>query len=877
MKADEIRETFLAYFESKEHKRVPSSPIISQDDPTLLFANAGMNQFKLALLGKEKRDYNRATSCQKCIRASGKHNDLEEVGKTARHHTFFEMLGNFSFGDYFKKEAIEYAWEFMTEVLRLPDEKLWTSIYKDDDQAFQIWHEHIGVPAERIVRLGDIQQGDEENFWSMGDTGPCGPCSEILFDQGEQMSCGPNCGIGKCDCDRYLELWNLVFVQFERSPDGSLTPLPRPSIDTGLGLERIAAVMQKVPSNFETDLFRPLIAEVEKIVKRSYSSGPAGMPFRVIADHVRALTFVLADGALPSNEGRGYVLRRILRRASRYGRTLGMAKPFIYRLVGPVVDTMAKPYPELKEKREYVALVIKAEEERFEETLDQGLELFRKVVQTIQASGQKVIPGQEAFKLYDTYGFPLDLTVDMAEEIGLRVDLEGFQDEMELQKQRAKQASKFREEEEQWTILSQGPHSQFVGYDCEKATVVLRKTRVADDYIDLVLDQTPFYAEAGGQVGDTGKLWGEDIEIEIVDTFKSDNAIIHRGKLIKGDIREVEVPLTAQIDSQRRWAIARNHTATHLLQAGLRQVLGEHVRQSGSLVAPERLRFDFNHFSPLSSRELERVEAAVNAKIREDIPVSTFENSLEEARAMGALAFFGEKYEERVRLVKISDTSLELCGGTHVKSTGQIGQFRLVSESGISAGIRRIEAVTGETAESQNREERRALTEIQGLLNVPLSQLGDKLKKLIERNKVLEKEQQQLRAAVFDSNIDQLIAQATLVDNFKVVAAKVRVEDRDGFRRMADILRERLGSGVGVLGAVLDHRASFLVVATDDLIHTRGLKAGQIAQEIARTGGGGGGGKPHLAQAGAKDPEAVEQILAKAKEIIKKQLLKTTK
>ncbi|MCK4591104.1 MAG: alanine--tRNA ligase, partial [Candidatus Latescibacteria bacterium] len=404
-----------------------------------------------------------------------------------------------------------------------------------------------------------------------------------------------------------------------------------------------------------------------------------------------------------------------------------------------------------------------------------------------------------------------------------------------------------------------------------------RKTRVADDYIDLVLDQTPFYAEAGGQVGDTGKLWGEDIEIEIVDTFKSDNAIIHRGKLIKGDIREVEVPLTAQIDSQRRWAIARNHTATHLLQAGLRQVLGEHVRQSGSLVAPERLRFDFNHFSPLSSRELERVEAAVNAKIREDIPVSTFENSLEEARAMGALAFFGEKYEERVRLVKISDTSLELCGGTHVKSTGQIGQFRLVSESGISAGIRRIEAVTGETAESQNREERRALTEIQGLLNVPLSQLGDKLKKLIERNKVLEKEQQQLRAAVFDSNIDQLIAQATLVDNFKVVAAKVRVEDRDGFRRMADILRERLGSGVGVLGAVLDHRASFLVVATDDLIHTRGLKAGQIAQEIARTGGGGGGGKPHLAQAGAKDPEAVEQILAKAKEIIKKQLLKTTK
>jgi alanyl-tRNA synthetase len=416
-----------------------------------------------------------------------------------------------------------------------------------------------------------------------------------------------------------------------------------------------------------------------------------------------------------------------------------------------------------------------------------------------------------------------------------------------------------------------------VGYDCEKATVVIRKTRMADDYIDLVLDQTPFYAEAGGQVGDTGKLWDEDIEIEIVGTFKSDNAIIHRGKLIKGNIREAKVPLTAQIDSQRRWAIARNHTATHLLQAALRQVLGEHVRQSGSLVAPERLRFDFNHFSPLSSRELERVEAAVNARIREDISVSTFENSLEEARAMGALAFFGEKYQERVRLAKIGDTSLELCGGTHVKATGQIGQFRLISESGISAGIRRIEAITGETAESKNREERRALTEIQGLLNVPLPQLGDKLKKLIERNKVLEKEQQQLRTAVFDSNIDQLITQATLVDNFKVVAAKVKVEDREGFRRMADILRERLGSGVGVLGTVLDHRASFLVVATDDLIHARGLKAGQIAQEIAKAAGGGGGGKPHLAQAGAKDPKVVEQILAKAKEIIEKQLLKTAK
>jgi len=877
MKADEIRETFLAYFENRGHRRVPSSPVIPQDDPTLLFTNAGMNQFKLALLGKEKRDYSRATSCQKCIRASGKHNDLEEVGRTARHHTFFEMLGNFSFGDYFKKEAIEYAWEFMTEVLRLPTQRLWISVYKDDDQAYAIWNSRIGVPAERIVRLGDVQQGDEENFWSMGDTGPCGPCSEILFDQGEEMSCGPHCGIGKCNCDRYLELWNLVFVQFDRSPDGNLTPLPRPSIDTGMGLERIAAVMQKVHSNFQTDLFRPIIAEMEEIVRRGYSSGPEGMPFRVIADHVRALTFALADGALPSNEGRGYVLRRILRRACRFGRTLGMTEPFLYRLVGPVVDVMARPYPELKEKREYVALVIKTEEERFEETLDQGLELFKKAVKMVQASGQKTIPGREAFRLYDTYGFPLDLTVDMAGEIGLQVDLEGFKQEMKLQRQRAKQASRFREEENQWTILSEGPHSRFVGYDHERATVVIRRIRTGTDYIDLVLDQTPFYAEAGGQVGDRGRLWGEGIEIEVTDTFRSADVVVHRGKLLKGDIREAKGSLTAQIDSRRRWATARNHTATHLLQAALRQVLGEHVRQSGSLVAPDRLRFDFTHFSPLSPKELERVEASVNAKIREDIPVSTFETSLEEARRMGALAFFGEKYGQRVRLVKIGKESLELCGGTHVKATGQIGQFRLFSESGISAGIRRIEAITGETAESKSREERGILAEIQGLLNAPGPQLAERVKRLIERNKALEKELQQLRPAVFDSKIDRLVAQATLVDNVRVVTAKIEVEDRQGFRRMADILREKLESGVGVLGAVLDHRASFLVVVTDNLILSRGLKAGQIAQEIARVAGGGGGGKPHLAQAGAKDPRAVEQILAKAKEIIVRQFLRSEK
>jgi len=877
MRSGEIREAFLSYFEERGHRRVPSSPVIPQDDPTLLFANAGMNQFKLALLGKEKREYRRATSCQKCIRAGGKHNDLEKVGRTARHHTFFEMLGNFSFGDYFKEAAIEYAWEFITQILRLPKERLWVSVYKDDEQAYNIWTDRIGFPRQKMVRLGDIEAGDEENFWSMGDTGPCGPCSEILFDQGEEMRCGPDCAIGRCDCDRYLELWNLVFVQFERDSDGKMTPLQHPSVDTGMGLERIAAVMQGARSNYETDLLYPIILEIQEIVEKPYTPDETGMPFRVIADHVRALTFALNDGAIPSNEGRGYVLRRILRRASRHGRTLGIEEPFIFKLVGSVVDVMEDAYPEVKQKREYIALVIKNEEERFGETLGQGLEIFEKIADQVRRSGERVIPGREAFRLYDTYGFPLDLTVDMAEEIGMTVDVVGFESEMKVQKERAKRTSMFEVKEHDWMVLSQGDHSRFIGYEFYEAPVVVRKMSIAGDEIELILDQTPFYGESGGQVGDIGRLWSDEVEIEVIRTDRSNDAIIHHCKPAEGSLEDLserllkgQGRLTARIDVRRRLSAARNHTATHLLQAALRQVLGDHVRQSGSLVAPDRLRFDFTHFSPVSHRELDRVEELVNEKVRENLPVLTFEKPIDEARSMGALAFFGEKYGEVVRLVKIGDYSLEVCGGTHVGSTGEIGQFLLTSETGIAAGVRRIEALTGEAAGLKTRQELRTLTQLSDILNVPQGELVPRLEKLMARTRALEKELQRVRSGPVRSEVATLVRERGItVGDFKVVPVRVEVEDMEGFRRLADLLRESLKSGVGVLGTILGQKVSLLVVVTDDLIG-KGLKAGDIARELAKIVGGGGGGRPHMAQAGGKDPGKLDEALDQTRCVVER-------
>jgi alanyl-tRNA synthetase len=863
MKSAEIRDKFLKFFKERDHKIYPSSSLIPKDDPTLLFANAGMNQFKDVILGKKKPEHKRAASCQKCIRVSGKHNDLEEVGKDTTHHTFFEMLGNWSFGDYFKKDAIIYGWEFLTEVCGLPKDRLWASVFKDDSEAEKLWYKHTDIKKCRVLRFDE-----KENFWEMGEVGPCGPCSEIHYDKGEQYKCDrPDCGVN-CPCGRFVEVWNLVFMQYSKDKEGNLSDLPAKGVDTGMGMERLTAIMQGVDSNYDTDLFRPIIKQTENISSFSYKQPDHQESFRVIADHIRALSFAIADGAIPSNEGQGYVLRRILRRAARHGRLLGLHKPFIYRLSSVVVDSMGKVYPELEAKKEHVALVIESEEERFEETLDAGLELFEKVVERVKGEGRNAIPGEEVFRLYDTYGFPLDLTQVMAREKGLSIDLGDFERLLEEQRERSRAMVKDICPDEM--LADKVGECYFVGYDKdeEKAKVVYSPNENM-----LILDNTPFYAEAGGQIGDTGVIYSDDFKFQVEDTKKEGDAIIHIGKVTQGKIEDVmDKEVMAKVDIKRRNAIKRNHTATHLLHKALRETLGEHVNQSGSLVAPDRLRFDFTHFKALDEAELRKVELLVNQKIWENSPVGCSELPIEEAKKLGAMALFGEKYGDMVRMVEVEGYSRELCGGTHVCATGEIGLFKIISETGIAAGMRRIEAVTGEIAYHLVNNQKELLNEIAFILKTSEENLRERVETLVKTSKQMEKKIKEAQKVTAKSTIEKLVESSVEIDGIKVIAHQVEAENRNDLLDLADTIREKLKSTVGVFAGILDGKIAFVAVVTDDLIKDKGIKAGDIVKEIAKFTGGTGGGKPHLAQGGGKDLKKLKSALDSLPKIVKKMI-----
>jgi alanyl-tRNA synthetase len=882
LSGNEIRERFLKYFEDKEHTRVASSSLVPHNDPTLLFTNAGMVQFKDVFLGIEKKGYRRAATSQKCVRAGGKHNDLDTVGRTARHHTFFEMLGNFSFGDYFKAEAISFAWELLTEEFGLPKDKLWITIYLDDDEAFALWQEKAGVPADRIIRLGE-----KDNFWSMGETGPCGPCSEILIDRGEERSCGASeCGIGKCDCDRWLEIWNLVFMQYNRDDQGVMTPLPKPSIDTGMGLERIASVLQQVDSNYDTDLLQPIIQAVEAISNLAYQRDEGGFPFRVIADHIRACTFLINDGVLPGNEGRGYVLRRILRRAVRFGKVLDIQKPFMYQLVPVVLELMAGAYPELKEKRSYIEKVMKIEEERFHETLHDGMKIAADIIARLKTEGKQVIAGKDAFMLYDTFGFPLDLTEDIGAEAGLAVDKAGFMQEMEKQRERARAARTDVRASEESIIYSEAlagfPATQFSGYTAGKLTTRLEaivdlqeKAKVgraeAGQTIALLLAETPFYPAAGGQVADTGTIAAAMGRVAVTDVLKlPDGKIIHKGEVSEGFI-EVGATVTAEIDRELRLACARNHTATHLLHEALRQVLGEHVNQAGSLVSPERLRFDLTHFSAISPEELEEIERLVNEIIFSSLSVEAFETELEQAKAMGAAALFGEKYGDVVRVVKMGDYSLELCGGTHLENTSQAGIFRIASEGGIGAGLRRIEALTGKGALQQIKKEQQVLKNCGMLLKTPPLEAETRVEALLNQLKETEKELVKMKDKLAGSQVEELLAKVEIIQGVKVLSIEVQAAGMDDLRNTADLLRNKLGSGVVLAGAISDDKVNLVAMATKDAVQ-QGVHAGNLVKEVAKVVDGGGGGRPDMAQAGGKNPAKLTDALELVPEVVAAQL-----
>lgn len=875
----EVRKKFIEYFQSKGHTHVASSSLVPHNDPTLLFTNAGMNQFKDIFLGLEKRPYVRAVTSQKCVRAGGKHNDLDTVGRTARHHTFFEMLGNFSFGDYFKRDAITYAWEFLTKEIGLPEDKLYITIYKDDDEAFQLWQELTPVPKERILRLGE-----KDNFWSMGDTGPCGPCSEILIDRGEEKKCdAPICAIGECDCDRWLEIWNLVFMQFNRDEKGNMTPLPRPSIDTGMGLERITSVVQNVNSNYDTDLIRPLIEEVEKISNKSYHPGLKGFPFRVIADHARSCTFLINDGVLPSNEGRGYVLRRILRRAVRFGKVLDINEPFLYKLCPVVLDLMIDTYPELKDNLEYVQKVIRLEEERFQETINEGIKLVNEIITRIKQEGRKEISGEEAFTLYDTYGFPLDLTEDIAEEEGLTVDKEGFNNAMEKQRERARSAQK---DVHAWDLaltvseqLGELPPSQFVGYDTFVAEstiqgIIVEGKRVQEaregEQVFIIIDKTPLYPEGGGQVADIGMISGISGVVTVEKVTKlPDGKIVHYGT-VQGDIK-VGQTVKVQTNAEVRKDTARNHTATHLLHKALKEILGEHVNQAGSSVDANRLRFDFSHFNAVSKEELEKVEAKVNEEILKAHSVEYFETDLDKAKELGAVALFGEKYGDKVRCVKAGDYSIELCGGTHVSNTGQIGLFKILSEGAVAAGIRRIEGVTGHKALEVVKETERELQTLADILKVNVKDLPVKAEQLLTQLKEKEKEVEKLRAESQKQQVGQLLANVVEIGGLKILSVEVKASDMNELRSMADMFRDQLGSGVVVLGSQNEGKVNLVAAATKDAVQ-KGIHAGNIVREVAKKTGGGGGGRPDMAQAGGKDPAKLTEALKMVEILIKNQL-----
>jgi alanyl-tRNA synthetase len=872
---NELRSRFLQFFEERGHTVVPSSSLIPHNDPTLLFTNAGMNQFKDLFLGREKRSYVRACSSQKCVRAGGKHNDLENVGRTARHHTFFEMLGNFSFGDYFKKEAIAFAWDFLTRELGLDKDHLYVTVFTDDDEAADIWHRQEGVPRERIFRFGE-----KDNFWSMGDTGPCGPCTEIFWDNGPEVGCGkPDCAVG-CDCDRYMEIWNNVFMQYDRSADGTLTPLPKPSVDTGMGLERICTVMQGVKSNYDTDLLRGIIAFTEQLAGKRYgASTNDDVSLRVIADHSRATAFLIGDGVLPSNEGRGYVLRRIMRRAARHAKMLGFTEPVLHRTARYVTETMAGAYPELAERADYVAKVVKNEEERFMQTLDNGLRILNEAVEKLKKGGKTVLPGEVIFRLYDTFGFPTDLTADIVSAEGISLDEAGFEVCMERQRQKAREHWKGSGEEAVAAVYRQleeeGLRCEFTGYgsltDYGTILALLKGGQPvpeahAGDRVEIITSTTPFYGESGGQAGDRGEISTGSAHIRVLETKKPLPGItVHLGEVVAGTVRKGEAA-DLKVDGAQRQATALNHTATHILQAVLVEVLGDHVKQAGSLVTPERLRFDFTHFSPVSAEELGRVEAEVNRRIRDNQQVETREMATEQAVAAGATALFGEKYGESVRVVQVGDFSMELCGGTHVRAAGDIGLFKIVQETGIAAGVRRIEAATGARALEFVRQEEQTLERLAGLVKSDRQQLENRLQRLIERQKELEREVEALQARLNSGRSSELLEQAREVAGTRLLTARVDGLDGKALRELADQLRDRLGSGIIVLGSEAEGKVSLLVVVTSDL--TGRFQAGQLIRPLAELVGGKGGGRPELAQAGGTRPEGLDQSLAAVETLI---------
>ncbi len=873
----EIRRCFLDFFRNRGHEIIESSSLIPRDDPTLMFTNAGMVQFKRLFLGEEKRHYTRAATSQKCVRAGGKHNDLENVGYTSRHHTFFEMLGNFSFGDYFKEEAITWAWELLITKYKLPAERLYVSVYRDDEEAYGIWKEHIGIPSERIVRLGE-----KDNFWAMGDTGPCGPCSEILIDQGPEIGCRrPQCAPG-CDCDRYLEIWNLVFTQFDRSPEGILTPLPRPNIDTGMGLERISAVVQGVKSNYDTDIFREIIHRIEEMAGMGYGKDSRlSVPFRVISDHIRAITFLIGDGVLPSNDGRGYVLRRIIRRAIRFGHVLGLKKPFLSALSEKTIELMGSDYGEIISSKNFIHGVISNEERRFADTLQYSLRILEEAINKLKSDGNTIIPGDLAFKLYDTFGLPLDIVQDVARDEGLKVDTNEFERAMKRQRSQSQESWKGSGEEEipavYRALLGKGLYTRFVGYtktvsDSRVETLIVRATAAencsAGEEAEVILNETPFYAKSGGQVGDTGWLIGEGLSFRVEDTVKfGDGLIVHRGRVETGSIR-TGTRVEARVDEEARRATAANHTATHLLHRALQEILGDHVKQAGSLVAPNRFRFDFSHFAQVTQDQILDVEGFINSRIRENHPVNVTEMPRDEAMKTGAMAIFEEKYGAVVRLVCVGDgVSRELCGGTHTARTGDIGLLRITSEGAVASNIRRIEALTGKYALEHDQRRDGILKETASLLKVSPDEVADRLQRLLQDQKAMEREMESLKSKLLSSTSEETILGAKEINGIRVIASRIEAESPKDLREAADQIKERLPSGIILLASVSDGKVMLISVVSKDLI--KKFQAGEIIKVLSEVVGGKGGGRPDMAQGGGTNPQNLPNAFEALYQIIR--------
>ncbi len=856
MTSQEIRKQFLDFFKSKDHRIVQSSPVVPFDDPTLLFTNAGMNQFKDVFLGTGSRDYKRAADTQKCIRVSGKHNDLEEVGHDTYHHTFFEMLGNWSFGDYYKKEAIGWAWELLTEVWKLPKKRLWATVYKDDDEAFELWKSETNINPKHILKFGE-----KDNFWEMGETGPCGPCSEIHINVSDDFDNPDYVNAGSPDC---IEIWNLVFIQYNRDETGKLNELPAKHVDTGMGFERVCAVLQKKSSNYDTDVFTPIIDTIVKLSKVKYEKEEDRIPMRVIADHIRALTFAIADGAVPGNDGRGYVLRRILRRAARYGRKLNLKEPFLYNLVDVLVNTMGDVFPEIAEKKDYIKKVIKAEEESFNATLDRGIELFDEIIKKLNKQKSRVIPGEDIFKLYDTYGFPVDLTNVMARELNFALDEQGFNKLMDQQKERGREASKDKFASVNVTIndlsdfnLTTKESTIFTGYDELKTKAKIIGLKKEANTTLVILDKSPFYVEAGGQVDDIGKIILNDKQFDVVDVAKIDNQIVHILNSNGNDLLKIGNDVIAEVDEVRRWDIMRNHSVTHFLHKALRLTLGNHVHQAGSYVGPDRLRFDFTHYAKLTAEELQEIESIVNEQLRKNLPLIHHRNvPFEEAKNMGALMFFGDKYGDKVNVVQFGDFTLEFCGGTHVHNSSEIGLFKILSESSIASGVRRIEAVTGAGVEKyiQSQQDQ-------------LKQSEQKIEELLDLKKKLEKEISELKITEKLEQLDHILSLSSEEKGIKIYKGKVHADSMDELKSFGDEMRNRMGSGVGVLITQIEDKVGIVCVVSDNLIKDKKLSAGKIVGELAKLVGGGGGGRQHLATAGGKDVNQIANALAKVEKI----------